>query len=93
MGKETLTFGNIDIEKNEFYCNKTPVLSKYANIEKVLVPNKVFYGEKIYKYLISYLYDDHRVKLLYIMFPKTSAHVKIYDEHTKWMYFLVEDDD
>ena len=93
MGKETLTFGNIDIEKNEFYCNKTPVLSKYANIEKVLVPNKVFYGEKIYKYLISYLHDDHRVKPLYIMFPKTSAHVKIYDGHTKWMYFLVEDDD
>ena len=27
------------------------------------------------------------------MFPKTSAYVKSYDEQTKWMYFLNEDDD
>ena len=27
------------------------------------------------------------------MFSKTSAYVKIYDGQTKWMYFLIEDDD
>ena len=27
------------------------------------------------------------------MLPKTNAYVKIYDGQTKWMYFLVEDDD
>ena len=27
------------------------------------------------------------------MFPKTSPYVKIYDGQTKWMYFLIEDDD
>ena len=27
------------------------------------------------------------------MLPKTSAHVKSYDGQTKWMYFLIEDDD
>ena len=26
MGKESLTFGNIEIEKNEFYRQKTPIL-------------------------------------------------------------------
>ena len=25
--------------------------------------------------------------------PKTRAYVKSYDEQTKWMYFLIEDDD
>ena len=30
---------------------------------------------------------------LYIMLPKTSAYVKGYDGKTKWMYFLIEDDD
>ena len=25
MGKEILTFGDIEIEKNKFYCHKTPV--------------------------------------------------------------------
>ena len=27
------------------------------------------------------------------MLPKTSAHLKSYDGQTKWMYFLIEDDD
>ena len=27
------------------------------------------------------------------MLPKTSAHVKSYDGQTKWMYFLIEDND
>ena len=27
------------------------------------------------------------------MLPKTSAYVKSYDRRTKWMYFLIEDDD
>ena len=26
------------------------------------------------------------------MLPKTSAYVKSYDGQTKWMYFLIEDD-
>ena len=39
------------------------------------------------------MYNDHKVKPLHIMFPKASAYVKSYDEKTKWMYFLIEDDD
>ena len=27
------------------------------------------------------------------MLPKTNAHVRKYDGQTKWMYFLVKDDD
>ena len=26
------------------------------------------------------------------MLPKTSAYIKSYDGHTKWIYFLTEDD-
>ena len=51
-------------------------------------------GKKNYKYFISYKDDDDcKVKLLHIMLLKTSANVKIYDGQTKWMYFLIEDDD
>ena len=49
--------------------------------------------KKNYKYFIGYLYNDDKVKPLLIMFPKTSPYVKIYDGQTKWMYFLIEDDD
>ena len=38
-------------------------------------------------------YNDHKVKPLHVMLPKTSAYVKRYDGQTKWMYFLIQDDD
>ena len=42
----------------------------------------------MYKYFIGHLYNDHKVKPLHIMLPKTSAYVKSHDGQTKLMYFL-----
>ena len=64
-----------------------------VDIENVLVSNKISSGEKNYKYFIGYFYNDYKVKLLHIMLPKASAYVKSYDGQTKWMCFLIEDDD
>ena len=55
--------------------------------------NKISFGAKNYKYFIGYLYNGNKVKLLNIMLPTTSAYVKSYYGKTKWMYFLIEDDD
>ena len=49
--------------------------------------------KKNYKYFIGYLYDDYKIKPLYIMLPKTKTYVKIFDGQTKWMYFLIEGDE
>ena len=38
------------------------------------------------------MYNDD-VKPLHIMLLKTNTYVKSYDGQTKWMYFLIEDDD
>ena len=93
MGTEILTFGNIEIEKNKFYHHKTPILRADIDTEKVLVSNKISFGEKNYKYFISYLYNGNKVKPLNIMLLKTRAYVKSYDVQTKWMYFLIKDDE
>ena len=81
------------MRKNKFYCNKTPIFLKDVDIEKVLVSKKTYFEEKNYKYFIGYLYNDHKFKPLHIMLPKTSAYEKSYDGQTKWMYFLIENDD
>ena len=39
------------------------------------------------------MYNDHKVKPLHIILPKTSAYVLSYDGQTKWVYFLNENDD
>ena len=48
--------------------------------------------KKIYKYFIGYLYDDYKIKSLHIKFPKASTYLRRYDDQTKWMHFLIEDD-
>ena len=45
MGKEVLTFWHIEIEKNKFYRNKISIFFKDVDIEKVLVSNKISFGE------------------------------------------------
>ena len=92
MGKEVLTFGDIDIEKDKFYCHRSPTFfEKYRYWWSVSI-RKDFFCWKNYKYFISYFYNDYKVKQLHIMLPKTSAYVKNYDVQTKWMYFFIEDD-
>ena len=67
MGKEILTFDNIEIDKNKFYRHKTPTFLRDVDIKKVLISNKISFGEKNYKYFIGYLYDNPKVKPLHIM--------------------------
>ena len=93
MGKENLTLVDTEIEKNDFYNKKTPVPLRGVGIQKVLVSKKICFDEKSYKYFIGCLNNDCKVKTLHIMLPKTSVYVKSYDGQTKWMYFLIENDD
>ena len=44
MVKQILTSGDIEITKNKFYRNKTPIFLKDADIEEVLVSNKFSFG-------------------------------------------------
>ena len=81
------------MKKISFCHHKSPIFLKDIDNEKVLVSSKISSGEKNYKYFSGYLHDDYKVKPLHIMLPKMSAYVKSYDAQTKWMYFLIEDDD
>ena len=80
-------------KKKKNYHHKTPILLNNVYIKQVLVSNKISFDEKNYKYFIGSFYNDNKVKPLHIMLPKRSTYVKSYDEQTKWMYFLIEDDD
>ena len=47
MGKEILTFADIEIKKNKnFYCYKSHVPLRDIDFEKVLVSNKISLDEK-----------------------------------------------
>ena len=90
MFKEILTFGDDEIGKSKFYSHESPIFLKVVDIGKALVCNKISSGERNYKYFIGYLYNDHEVKPLHIMLPKTSTLCK--NLQTNWMDFLIEND-
>ena len=81
------------LKKICFTVVKVLFFKKDVDTEKVLLPQKISSRGKIYKYFIGYFYNDHKVKLLYIMIPKTSAYLKRYDGETKLMHFLTGYDD
>ena len=64
-----------------------------VDTEKVLVSNEISFGERNYKYFIAHLYTGNKVKPLNKILSITSVYVKSYDGQTKWMYFLIEDDE
>ena len=46
MGKESLTFGSTEIEKDKFYHHKTSNFLGDVDVEEVLVSNKISFGKK-----------------------------------------------
>ena len=46
MENEILTFGDIEVEKNKFYHDKSSIFLKDVDIEKLLVSSKIFSGEE-----------------------------------------------
>ena len=59
----------------------------------MLVSKKISFCEKNEKYFIGFLYNYHKVKPLHITLPKVSTYVINYDGQTKWLYFLIKNDD
>ena len=67
MGKETFTFGDIEIENKKKTCHRQKFyFLKYVDIEKVLLSNKIYFGLKNYdgetKWMYFLIEDDHLLK-------------------------------
>ena len=92
MGKKSLTFGDIGIEENRFYCNKTLIFGRDLGIEKVLLSNKISFGEN------DDLYNDDNVKPFNIMLAKTSTYVKVIMDKLNgcifyWRWWIIRKND
>ena len=70
-----IKFQDIKIKKQKFYQHKEPVSIKDIDINKITVSNKVSFGKKRFKYLISYIYAK-TIRSLYIFLPKMTAYRK-----------------
>ena len=60
-----------------------------VDINKKLMSDTIFSGEKNYKYFYGYKDDDYKIKPLYITLPQMSGWTRSFNE-TKCMYFSKE---
>ena len=89
--EEIIKFGDIEIEKQKFHQYKEPILIKNRDINKIIVSNEVSFGKKRCKYFIDYK-DAKKLRPLCIFLLKMTAYRKYFDE-TKFMSFLIKDDE
>ena len=93
MGKDIIKFGDNGIEnikENLNFINKRHILMDDINVNKIIVPNKVAFGKKDFRYFISYK-NGRKVRLLCIILPKMSAWRRDFHER-KYVSLLIEDD-
>ena len=51
MGKEIITFSNIEVEKHKFHQHKSPISIYDLNLDRIVVSNRVAFGKSGFKYL------------------------------------------
>ena len=85
MEKTVTKVDDIKIPKQKFHQHKRPISMKSVDIDKIVVSNKVPFGEKEFKYFIGYR-DTKKTRPLCTFLPKMNAHRKDFDE-TKYISF------
>ena len=58
MSKQTLKFGDIVVNKKEFYACTQAIALNLVNTDKIVVSYRVKHSDDGFKYLISYLHND-----------------------------------
>ena len=91
MEKTIIKFEDIEIKKEKFHQHKRPIsIKKNIHINKIVLSNKVSFGQKGFKCFIGFK-NSTKIKPLCIFLPKMSAYRKDCDE-TKYVSFLIKDD-
>ena len=84
IGKEFISFGNIEVEKQI-----SKVQFSYVDIKEIIIISAIVpFGKKSFKYFIGYE-DNDKVAPLYIMLPKMSKYRSCF-EWTKYISFLIK---
>ena len=68
MGKKTLQFNDIILNKKEFHKSKEPIDLLSVNVDQIVVSDKFKHNNEGFKYFIGYQ-EDGIVKPLCIILP------------------------
>ena len=72
--------------KSRFHLHKKYKFDRDVDIDKMLISNKISFGEKRFQYFIGYK-DSGKGKVSFIILPKMHGYVNSFDE-TKYISFF-----
>ena len=90
MEKAITKLGDTEIEKQKFCQHKRPISIQNIDINNVVVPSKVSFGKRSFKYFIGH--TDAKIRPFCIFIPKMGAYKRDFHEN-KYMFFLIKDDE
>ena len=91
MSEQTLKFGNIGVDKKEFYASKQAIASNLVDSSKILVSEKFKFSDDGCKYFTGYS-DGNVIRPLFIILPQMSGYIKYFDNGGKNMSFKIKDE-
>ena len=92
MGKKTLKFDNIRVNKKEFHESKQPINLDLVKVDQIVVSDKLKHNDDGFKYFITYK-EGETVKPLCIILPQMAGYIKYFENEGKNMSFVMKDDD
>ena len=92
MTKQALEFGDIVVNKKEFYASKQAIPLNSVNTNNIVISYRMKHNDDSYKYFIGYSHYDDIITPLCIVLPQTSGHIKYFDNGGKNMSFKIEDE-
>ena len=91
MVLKKIKFGNEEVSKKEFYVNKKAIKLDSVDLDKIVVSSKWKINETTYKYLCGYLNNDV-IQPLYVVLPQMDGYIKYFDDGSKNMSFVTDDE-
>ena len=89
-----LSFRDIEVSKKEFYESKIGLKLSEADVNKIVVSNKIKGNNDSSKVFIGYIDDiSGIVKPLRLLLPQMSSWIKYFENDVKNMSFKKEDDE
>ena len=79
MGKQTLKFNDIVVNKKEFHTSKQPINLNLVDTDKIVVSGKFKYSDNGSKYFIGYLDHDDVIRPLCIILPQMNGYINYFD--------------
>ena len=73
IGKQTLKFDDIVVNKKEFHASKQAIALNLVNTNKIVISDKFKHSDDGSKFFIRHLHDDNIIRPLCIILPQMSG--------------------